>query len=342
MFAYQKAQVSFKFIEEIGQEGQNSKVYRAHDEYLDTEIVIKEVEKKFGFPVNEYFSEARTLYKSAHPHVVQVCYACEDADKIYVASPFYKNGSLKKMIAGRFLTTREIIRYSVHILNGVHNVHSKGLIHFDIKPDNVLLSDRNEALLADFGLTRVVDADGVAKQSTLYVKHLPPEVFGRVEFDNRFDIYQVGLTIYRMCIGDSNFDAQFAMYKTGAELGTDIIAGKFPNRKGYPLHIPAKLQKIVNKCLKTAPGDRYGSAIEVVNALSDIDGLILDWQFTPDKDGMTWEQCSDGILRTMRVTNARNATAYTKNGAAEPRRIKPFCKDGIADEEILSFLNDGK
>ena len=82
MFPYQKAQVSFKKIEEIGQEGQNSKVYRVHDEYLDAEMVIKEVEKKENFSASDYFREARTLYKSIHPNVVQVCYACEDEDRI--------------------------------------------------------------------------------------------------------------------------------------------------------------------------------------------------------------------------------------------------------------------
>ncbi len=238
MLPYQKAQVSFKKLEEFGQEGQNSKVYRIHDEFLDAELVIKEV-KKAGFPANEYFSEARTLYKSNHPNVVQVSYTCEDDETIYVASPFYKNGSLKRLMSSRFLTTKEIIRYSTHVLNGLHNVHSKGLIHFDIEPDNVLISDRNEALLADFGLTRVMDKDGIANQSMLYQKHFPPEVFGNREyaFDNRFDIYQVGLTMYRMCVGDTCFDKQFSIYKTGEDFGRDVILGKFPDRKVYPLHI---------------------------------------------------------------------------------------------------------
>jgi serine/threonine protein kinase len=339
MFAYTKAEVSFRYLEEIGAEGKNSKVYRAHDEYLDTELVIKEVEKTPGFSVDQYFSEARTLYKSAHPHVVQVCYACEDADKIYVASPFYKNGSLKRLMSTRFLTTREIIRFSVHILNAVQNIHSKGLIHFDIKPDNVLLSDREEGLLADFGLTKIMDAAGIAQQTRLYTKQLPPEAFGHQDFDNRFDIYQTGLTMYRMCVGDDAFDAQFLKYTDGAIFIADIIAGRFPDRKAYPLHIPSKLQKIVNKCLKPVPGDRYGSAIEVVNALADIDGVILDWQFTLQPDGMIWEQSTDGMVKSLHVSEAGESKAYTKNGGATARRIAAFCKAAITGPEIVGFLN---
>ncbi|MFU2508658.1 protein kinase domain-containing protein [Pseudoalteromonas sp. ASV78] len=88
MFAYQKAQVSFKKLKEIGQEGRNSKVYLAHDQNLDAEIVIKEIKIKDGFSSKDYFKEAQALYKSTHPNIVQICYACEDDKKVYVASPF--------------------------------------------------------------------------------------------------------------------------------------------------------------------------------------------------------------------------------------------------------------
>lgn len=340
MFPYQKAQVSFKKIEEIGQEGQNSKVYRAHDEFLDAELVIKEVEKKDGFSAEEYFTEARTLYKSSHPNVVQISYACEDEDKVYVASPYFKNGSLKKLMSQRFLTTKEIIRYSTHILNGLHNVHSKDLIHFDIKPDNVLISDRNEALLADFGLSKPMNDEGIAQQPKLYIKQMPPEVFGNNEmvFDNRFDIYQIGLTIYRMCVGDACFDAQFSKYQTGEEFGRDVISGKFPDRKAYPLHIPKKLQRSVNKCIQPQPGNRYDSAIEIVNSLADIDGSILHWEFMPSDDGLRWEQNLDGKVKVLSVDNDGKSEAYQQNNGGNRRRVTAYCKEGITAEEIARFL----
>ncbi len=339
MIPYQKAQVSFKKIEEIGQEGQNSKVYRVHDEYLDAEMVIKEVAKTPEFSAEDYFTEARTLYKSIHPNVVQVSYACEDDEKIYVASPFYKNGSLKKYMAKRFLTVKEIIRYSTHILNGLHNVHSKGLIHFDIKPDNILISDRNEALLADFGLTKVMNTDGIANQTKLYQKQFPPEVFGNRDcvFDNRFDIYQVGLLMYRMCVGDISFDDQFSTYTSWEGFGQDVISGKFPDRAAYPLHIPKKLQKTINRCLKPKPSDRFGAAIEVVNSFADIDGSILHWEYKISEGAKSWEKSIDGSLKSISVCNRGTSKAYKKNGNS-PRRIREYCKENITNEEIIRFL----
>jgi serine/threonine protein kinase len=257
-----------------------------------------------------------------------------------VASPFYKNGSLKKKMSNRFLTVKEVIRYSTHILNGLHNVHSKGLVHFDIKPDNILISDRNEALLADFGLTKVIDKDGLAQQPYLYIKQLPPEVFGNrdYKFDNRFDIYQIGLLMYRMCVGDDAFDQQYSVYENNRQFGRAILFGTFPDRKKYPLHIPKKLQTTINKCLKVNPGDRYGAPIEVVNSLADIDGSILHWEYKPTDKEISWVQDIKGVITSLSVCNKKTSTAYKKNGEAAPRRIKKFCKDNISDIDIVKFL----
>ncbi|WP_308363959.1 MULTISPECIES: serine/threonine-protein kinase [unclassified Microbulbifer] len=348
IFPYQRAQVSFKKIEEIGQEGRNSRVYRAHDEHLDAELVIKEIDLK-GRDPREFFSEAQLLYRGAHPNILEVKYACLDKERIYIATPFYKNGSLKKFMAHRFITVREIIRFSTQILNGLHHIHSKGLIHFDVKPDNVLLSDRNEALLSDFGMTKLMGEEGEATPNGFYSKHVPPEVFSdtQISFDNRYDIYQVGLTMYRMCVGDWQFDAQFGELMRGVKsqdeakvvLARATRKGVFPDRRSYPHHIPRKLISAISKCLKPNPGERFGSAIAVVNAISDIDGPILHWQFVPDEKVMRWEQCVDGARKVLEVCNTkRESKAYRHRNGADPRRVAKFCKEEISDKEIVEFL----
>ncbi len=340
MFAYQKAQVAFKKLEEIGHEGRNSKVYRAHDKNLDAEIVIKEIEKKDGFSSDDYFKEAQALYKSTHPNIVQICYACDDDKMVYVATPYYRNGSLKKLMARKSLTVKEIIRFSTHFLNGLHNVHSKGLIHFDIKPDNILISNRNEALLSDFGQSKPINKYGLAQQPMLYGKQYPPEFFGNAQciFDNRFDIYQAGLTMYRMCVGDEEFNQQFSKYTSWPEFGGDVRSGKFPDRKAYPLHIPKKLKTVINKCLKPNPIERYNSPIEIVNAFADIDGSILHWQYTFDNHKRTWRQEIDGTVKMIEVCKERTSKAYKHGSQSPARRVKDFCKELIEDKEIIEFL----
>lgn len=162
-----------------------------------------------------FFGESQALYASSHPNVVQIHYSCEDNDTVYVAMPFYRKGSLKDLLARRFMTVREIISVSCQVLAGLQHVHSKGLVHFDVKPDNVLISDRDEGLLSDFGLARPIGPRGLAEYDVGYVRTQPPESFQGYEFPRTFDIYQVGMLLYRMCCGPDEFERQFATFTPG-------------------------------------------------------------------------------------------------------------------------------
>src|SRR6266481_6240831 len=144
---YNKAEITFDLIKEIGLTGRNSRMFVAKDHQLDAEIVIKQIAKaRVASPAN-FFDESKSLYTSAHPNVVQIHYACYDADSIYLAMPYYRKGSVTSLITDKYMTVREIVTVGCQVLSGLHNIHSKGLIHFDVKPDNILLSDRGEALL---------------------------------------------------------------------------------------------------------------------------------------------------------------------------------------------------
>lgn len=185
-----QAEVRFQLGEEIGQQGKNSRVFRARDLNLDAEIVIKKIEKA-RLDKDQFFKESQLLHLSSHPNVVPIRYACEDAESVFLALPFYPNGSLKKRMDEQFLTLREIIRFSINFLSGLQNIHSKRLIHFDIKPDNILIAANGEAHLADFGLCKAMDYRLSADQDGFYLKQLPPESFGNTSngFTARFDIY---------------------------------------------------------------------------------------------------------------------------------------------------------
>jgi eukaryotic-like serine/threonine-protein kinase len=340
MFAYQEPKVRFRKIREIGQEGKNSKVYTIHDANLDATLVIKEVAKDSGYFHPKYFQEAQILYKSVHPNVVQVMYACEDDDNVYVATPFYQNGSLKSFMANRLLTVREIIKFTCQILNGLHNIHSKGLYHFDIKPDNVLLSDRYEALLADFGQSREINEHGLAQQPKQYNKIVAPEFFGNNFLDSRSDIYQAGLTLYHMCVGSVEFDSQITRYATVRDLGQAKRTEGFPDFGRYPLHIPKQLQKVIRKSLRANPQNRYQSVLDMVNDLADIDGPILDWHYTVDNGTRHWHQVTeDGYVKKLSVCPESKSIALKyRNGTAE-RKVNPYCSNNITDKQIVEFLN---
>jgi serine/threonine protein kinase len=149
------AELNFTLLKEIGHEGRNSKVFLAHDHQLDADIVIKQIERASFTRESEFFDEAKRLYYSRHPHVVDVKYACIDNDHVYLAMPQYLGGSLHGMLQRRFPTVREIVHRGLDLLAGLHHVHTKGLVHFDVKPSNVLIDGAGRAALSDFWACQV-------------------------------------------------------------------------------------------------------------------------------------------------------------------------------------------
>ena len=329
---YSRADLHFRLDDEIGAEGKNSHVYRAHDPQLDANLAIKKVGKA-SMDAENYFRESSLLYGSAHSNVVPVLYACEDNDCIYLAMPLYAHGSLKALMATRNVTVREIVVFSTQLLSGLHHIHSKRLVHFDIKPDNVLISDRGEALLSDFGLARPRDLNGVAGQDRLYGKMTPPEAFRTEQFDHRFDIYQFGLTLYRMCVGDDEYYAQYSSFILNGVLDRlryehAVTNAQFPDiaTSKYAEHIPERIIAIVRKCLQTDPADRYQSAIEIVNDLAAVDGELLDWRYETAGGNRCWVKTSDRYEVRLDLNDHWESQASKRSGDGAPRGPSRCCQ----------------
>lgn len=340
---YQKAELTFDIIKEIGQDGQNSKTFVTHDHQLNAEIVTKQMLKsKLNSPA-EFFAESQALYTSAHPNVVQIHYACYDNDHIYVAMPYYQKGSIKGLMATRHLTVREIVSLGTQTLSGLHNIHSKNLVHFDVKPDNILLSPRGEALISDFGQAKQMNFSGIAAQDRLYSKMVPPEATKTDHFDKSFDIYQIGLTLYRMANGNDHFNQQFAKYGPAtafdkAAFQYDLRNGKFPDRSSFLPHIPATLRNVIRKCLQVDPDDRYGSAIDVANAMASIDGECLDWSYAPQAAIKNWTKNKNGTKYDLTVNADGSSVCVKSVNDAPARRVGPACKAKITDQELKKFF----
>lgn len=335
------AELNFETLKEIGQEGRNSQVFLAHDKQLDGQIVVKKIEKSKLANANEYYREAKILYASSHPYVVRVNYGCSDADSIYIAMPFYANGSLKQLIDKRYLSIREVIRYSIQFLSGLNNIHSKGLLHFDIKPDNILLSDSNEALLSDFGLSKAMDNFGFANPDGVYPRQVPPETFTSTHKTLHFDIYLAGLTIYRLLNGNQHYYSQLT-YPTQDEYISAITNGQFPNRNSYLPHIPLKLQRIINKALSINLADRHQSILELINELGEVEEN-LDWVYSSTANVETWTKRLDDktyeiSLDSSQTKSLRMDSYKTIHASGRQTRVGEHSHTSLTNSNVLSTL----
>lgn len=340
------AELSFQIEDEIGSEGKNSKVFKAKDLQLNADIVVKKVAKASFSNIDEYFVEASLLYLSAHPNVVPIHYACHDIDHVYLAMPLYRRGSLKSRMAIRPLTVREIVVISTQVLSGIHNIHSKGLIHFDVKPDNILLSERGEAMLSDFGLAKQTSYSGIAGQDRIYGKMVPPEAFQSQDFTRQFDIYQMGLTMHRMCVGDAHFYDEHGKFVTNGQVDRHAFKiavrnGQFPNRNQYPEHIPQKLVNTIRTCLQTDLGQRFVSAIEVVNSIADIEESLLDWRMEYGAGFRRWSKdLGDGRVVNLVLNDDLSSEAFTLAPDGSKRRITEYCTTRLGRADIKRFLRE--
>lgn len=301
--------VDFELREEIGTEGRNSRVFVAEDKQLDAEIVVKQIEKDDFDDPDEYFAEAKRLYDARHPNVVQVKYGCRTEDHIYIAMPHYSGGSVHGRLERRQLTVREIIRYGLAFLNGLHHVHTRGLIHFDVKPSNVLIDASDRAALSDFGLSRHVDDQGLAEQDVMYRLHRPPESLQYSKMSADSDIYQAGLTLYRMATGLGVLEDQWT--RAGGDWRRAIVVGELPDRQAqsYPAHIPQRLRTLIRTALKVDPDDRFSTALEMGNALANVQKW-LDWQYSrdPSSNEEKWIKFDDTHKRV--VTLREDGDSY--------------------------------
>jgi serine/threonine protein kinase len=336
-----EATLNFELIREIGAEGANSQVFIAHDKQFDAEIVIKRIPKKEFNSASEFYKEAKCLHASKHQNIVSINYSCEDDKFIYIAMPFYSKGSLESLLRSRFLTVREILKYSIDFLSGINHIHTKRLIHFDIKPTNILISESNEALVTDFGLTKFTNTERVAEQNIFYDYHKPPESLKTNKFTIQADIYQAGLTIYRLCNGTDIFKGSLEGVKTMAEFNNLISTGKFPDRSQFLPHIPQKLRNIIRKALQLNPSDRYNNVIEMLNELSKVNEN-LDWKYKILPNNHIWEQELDNksyeisLITNGGMFDISSCKIMTNSGRRTMEHIN--CKTGLPLNKALTEL----
>lgn len=287
------AQVRYDRYTEIGAgSGQNSKVYEAYDHHLHANLVVKEIEKaRIGDP-KRYFSEAKAVHASAHPRVVPIHWAAESGDRVCLAMPHMKGGSLADRIAKGPLRTSELVRVAQDVCEGIAQVHLAKFIHLDVKPTNVLFDSNGRCAVADFGQALPLDYAGTAdaRDASLYPSFMPPEfIKHKAVVTNASDVYQIGLTLYRAANGEPYFQEQWKPIaaRPWPAAHTAIVTGEFPSRDFLPC-VPRGIQQAILHALELDPADRPVGARALAEEIGRV-SIAHEWiteEYLPDS--ATW------------------------------------------------------
>jgi len=256
----------YQIIEEIGRGGMAT-VYKAWDSINQRYVALKVLPPYFQHDaefIKRFRREAVAAAKLDHPNIVKVYEAGEEGGINYIAMEYIEGGSLQRRLTGKPLDLSTAISIVSQIGSALAYAHKRGIIHRDVKPSNILLTEEGRALLSDFGIARVSEYGGITRTGTLIgtPEYMSPEQAEGEEVDHRSDIYSLGIVLYQMLTGRVPFTGDTPL----AVLHKQIYEKPTSPRVLNPM-IPAEVEKVLLKALAKRPEWRYQSAEEMVAAL---------------------------------------------------------------------------
>lgn len=271
----------------LGKGGMGS-VYLAHQESLDRDVAIKTLSRDIAENPNfveRFRREARAMAKINHPNLVQ-CYAVSEFEGVnFLAMELMKGRSVQDWLeALGKLPLTDAVLITLVAADALGHAHSKKMIHRDIKPDNILVTEQGEIKVADLGLAKAVDDDMSMTQSGhgLGTPHyMPPEQARNAKYvDHRTDIYALGCTLYHMLSGALPFAGDSVV-----ELVVNKEKGTYPPLQKVAKGVPERLSLIVDKMMAKDPNHRFASMAEVVQQLDALNlaGATLSFIDSPTK-----------------------------------------------------------
>lgn len=253
--------------------GHFGEVWLAHDLTLARDVAIKILDESMA-SVAEHLNEAKVGNRLEHANVIHVHYAdvvsTPSGNVVAIAMDYHPNGcTTNQLNPSNFIPMAEAIRITIDILRGLEYLHESGLFHNDIKPSNILIGPRREGILTDYGISCVSPGLKPAKAPNAYMLHKAPETIASGNITLSTDIYQVGLTLFRLLNGVGTI--RDLRNSVGTTKFADLKAkGKVPRKQDYLPFIPLSVAKIITKATKADPADRFQSALEMRRALEAI------------------------------------------------------------------------
>ena len=248
--------------------GGMANVYRGTDLKTGNRIAVKVLKEEFldnEELVRRFKNESKAISILSHPNIVKV-YDVSVTDKLqYIVMEYVDGITLKEYLKqrGGALTWKEVVHFATQVLSALQHAHSKGIIHRDVKPQNIMLLADGSIKMMDFGIARFSRAQSqtVSDKAIGSVHYISPEQAKGERTDARTDIYSVGVMLYEMLSGRLPFDGD----------GAVSIAIMQISEKPKPLAeiAPAGLRQITEKAMEKDPDKRYQSAQEMLDAIEE-------------------------------------------------------------------------
>ena len=264
----------YAVLSKIGAGGM-ADVYKGRDQMLNRYVAIKVLKKQYKEDENfvrKFRSEAQAAAGLLHPNIVNVYDVGEDRGLYYMVMELVEGITLKEYIErkGR-LSHKETISIAIQMCSGIGAAHASGIIHRDIKPQNIIISKDGKVKVTDFGIAKAVTSNTVSTNAMGSVHYTSPEQARGGFSDQRSDIYSIGITLFEMVTGQVPFDGE-----TTVEVAMKHLQKEITPPSELVSDIPYSLEQIILKCTQKNSERRYESTTALIqdlkHSLVDPDG----------------------------------------------------------------------
>jgi serine/threonine protein kinase/tetratricopeptide (TPR) repeat protein len=262
----------YRILEKLG-EGGMGVVYKAHDTKLKRDVALKFLPIQLTTDKTEmgsFFQEARAASAINHPNVCVIYDILDEFKSPFIVMEYIEGKTVRKKITEnlpQLLTLPEVIDYAIQIAEALQTAHQRGIIHRDIKSDNIMITSTGQIKVMDFGLAEIKGMTHVTKtlSSAGTVAFMSPEQIWGGKVDHRTDIWSMGVVWYELLTGQLPFQGEYEQ-----EVIYSILKEEPKSLKSCREGVPAPLEKMVNRALSKNPDQRHQKVSDILNDLISI------------------------------------------------------------------------
>ena len=294
----------YEIISKIGTGGM-SDVYKAKDHTLGRFVAIKVLKPEFSEDVNfvtKFRTEAQSAAGLEHPNIVNIYDVGSENGMHYIVMEYVEGITLKTYIEKKGqLTFKETVSIAIQVARGIEAAHNKGIIHRDIKPQNIIISTEGKVKVTDFGIARAASSNTISADVMGSVHYASPEQARNGFVDGKSDIYSLGIVMYEMVTGRVPFDGDTTVAVAIQHLQEEIVAPS-----AYAPNLPISMEKIILKCTQKNPDRRYESMTAL---LADLRKALI----SPDEDFVVIAPVSQEKTRVINEEEINKIKQETSN-----------------------------
>ena len=265
----------YEIVGKIGTGGM-ADVYKAMDLTLGRNVAVKVLKPEFSEDLNfvtKFRTEAQSAAGLEHPNIVNIYDVVSERGMHYIVMEYVEGITLKTYIEKKGqLSFKEAISIAIQVGRGIEAAHNKGIVHRDIKPQNIIISTEGKVKVTDFGIARVANSNTISSDVMGSVHYSSPEQARNGFVDGKSDIYSLGIVMYEMVTGRVPFDGDTTVAVAIQHLQEEMVTPS-----AYAPNLPISMEKIILKCTQKNPDRRYASMTAL---LSDLRKALV----SPDED----------------------------------------------------------